>query len=148
MNKPVKLPLVPVAGDPFAKFNDYWEVPVPPLNKLPRPKRWYMLVRQIGQKRKVRGLLLPQQMVDDQDWTHGAAVVIKLGPSVYRGRKYEELGLTPEDAPKVGEIVYFEARSPRRIWHKGQCYLIIADDATHSDDDLENLDDISFTKGL
>lgn len=135
-------------ADPFAIYADYWDKAVPALAHIPNPQRWYMIVRQIGKKRKVGSIILTEQAVDDQDWTHGAAVVIKTGPSVYRGRKYEEIGLAPSDAPQPGEIVLFEARAPRRIWIDGEVYLIIADDAVHSTVDLESLKHVSFTKGL
>lgn len=134
------------ADDPFALYNDYWEKPVA-LDAIPDPERWYLIVRPIGKKLRTKGgLILPDQMIDDQDWTHGAGVVIKTGPSCYRGRKYADLGLTPEDAPQPGTLVVFESRAaPRRIRIDGQLYLIIIDDTVWGRATLDELSRLSFT---
>mgnify|MGYP001179290597 CR=1 FL=1 len=132
-------------ADPFAIYNDYWDKPVPDLAAIPDPERYYMIVRQVGKKRKIGSIILSEQTVADQDWTHGAAVVVKLGPSVYRGRKYEDMGLTPADAPQPGTLVMFEARSPKRIKIDGELYLIIADDATFARPSLAELGRLAFT---
>lgn len=118
-----------------------------PLEAIIEPDRWNIVIKQIGIKKKVGSIYIPLEAQDAQSYTHGMAVVVKVGPSVYRGRKFEELNLTPDDGPKPGNIVYFEARMPRRLKIDGEEYLIIPDDAVIGRFDRKHINRVSFTIG-
>jgi hypothetical protein len=84
---------------------------VPVEDLIPNPARYFMMVRQIGIREKIGSLYLPDSAKDAQSYTHGLAIVLKLGPAAYKGRKFEDMGLDPEvHAPKIGDIVQFQAR--------------------------------------
>lgn len=119
-----------------------------PLEAIIEPDRFYVVVKQVAIKQKIGSILMPTSAVDAQSWTHGMALVIKVGPSVYRGRKFEDVGLTPDDGPKVGDVIYFEARTPRRLKVDGEEYLLIPDDAIMGRFSREHLARTSFTVGM
>lgn len=118
---------------------------VPPEHMIPEPERFLLLVKQYGVKRKIGSIELPDQLVDAQSYTHGLGLVVKAGKGVYQGRKFEDLGLSADDAPKPGQLVTFEARgAPRRIWINGIELLFIADDSVTSRVLPEQAQHISF----
>lgn len=114
--------------------NDPWHgASVPPLENIPDPDLWYMTVRQLGIKEKIGSIYVPDSVKDSQGWTQGMAVVVKVGPCCFKGRKYEDLGVTPEMAPKAGDIILFKASSvPTRYRVNDVELMIIPDDAFHS----------------
>lgn len=106
---------------------------VPVLEHVPDPERYYLAVAQYKVKKKVGSILLPDSAVDAQGWTHGLAVVLKVGPCAFKGRKMEDLGLSPENAPKVGDIVCYTARVvPSRLKVDGIEVMYIPDDAPYA----------------
>lgn len=105
---------------------------------------WHCLVKQIGIKRKKGSILLPDQVVHDQEWTHGLCMVVHAGPAAYRGKKFEDLGIKPEDAPKPGELYLFTARSPERIKVNDQTFILVPDDALKVRVERQYINDISF----
>jgi co-chaperonin GroES (HSP10) len=109
--------------------------------------RFQVLLRHhLLRKTSANGLIiLTDQTIADQHWTHGMAEVVAVGPSVYRGKKFEDMGLTPEDGPKVGDIVFFESRAPRRFKFNGELLLMVPDDAIGFSVDPDHADKISFT---
>jgi len=120
---------------------------VPDLELIPRPARFHMTVKQLHVRKKIGSILMPDQVVDAQGWTHGMGIVLKLGKAVYRGRKYEDMGLTPEDdGPQVGDVILFQARTaPVRYKVQGIEVLVIPDDAYHSTcDDRRQVEHLSF----
>ena len=118
---------------------------IPDERFIPEPDRFLLLVKQLGIKRKIGSIELPDQLVDAQSYTHGMGLVVKVGPCVYKGRKFEDMGATEEMGPKVGDIVTFEARgAPRRIWIKGVELLFIMDDQITSRPTPEQVPHISF----
>jgi hypothetical protein len=88
-----------------------------------------ILLKPVGIKRRKGAIIFSDQTIDDQYWTHGLGRVAKLGPSVYRGKRFADLGLSPEDAPPVGAVVNYNARTPRRVKIDGEVFIIVNDDA-------------------
>jgi hypothetical protein len=122
-------------ADPFAAVRPYVDLVdrdgkdlAIPLEALPYPERFNLIVKPVGIKRKVGSIILADQTVDAQQWTHGTAVVCKVGPSVFRGQRFKDMGLGPEDGPKVGDLVYIMPRNPNRFEVDGELYMLIADD--------------------
>jgi co-chaperonin GroES (HSP10) len=93
-------------------------------------ERFQLIVRQVNTKKVSKGgIILTDETISDQRWTNGMGEVVALGPSVYRGKKFEDMDLHPSDAPKIGEIVLFESRAPRRFKFDGVEHMVIPDDA-------------------
>jgi co-chaperonin GroES (HSP10) len=113
--------------------------------KIPVPERFQLAVKQVGlRKQSAGGILLPDQVVDNQKWLQGVGVVVAKGPAVYRGKKFEDMGLHPNDAPKVGDLVMFEARAPRRAEVDGETILYIPDDAAFARPTRDQLKYLDF----
>ena len=108
------------------------------------PHRFYLLVKQYGVKKQIGSIFVPESAVDAQEWTHGLGVVLRVGPSVYRGRRFEEINLGPDDGPKAGDIVMFEARQPKRFRFHGHTYFLLPDDACTITVAPEAADHVSF----
>ncbi len=119
---------------------------VPDLDKIPAPDRYYLCVKQIQiQTKTASGIIIPDQTVDAQTWTHGLAIVLAVGPSSYKGRKMEDLGLSSEDAPQVGTIICFRCRgAPERFKVQGVEVMYIPDDAPYARPTPEQVPFISF----
>jgi co-chaperonin GroES (HSP10) len=129
-------------------IDDLWfgeKVPVDVLERV-KLERFQVLVKQVNVKEmSAGGILLPDQAKDDQTWTHGMCQICALGPSVYRGRKYVDMDLTPRDAPKVGEVFWFNARAPQRIKIDGITFMAIPDDGLVMRIAREDINRVSFT---
>jgi hypothetical protein len=118
---------------------------VPALMHVPEPERYYIAVAQYKIKKRVGSILLPDSAVDAQGWTHGLAVVLKVGPCAFKGRKMEDLGLSPDNAPQVGDIVCYTARVvPSRLKVDGIDVMYIPDDAPYARVSPEMAPHISF----
>lgn len=116
-------------SDPFAAVRPYVSEDLKiPLDALPYPERFNIIVKPVGVKKMIGSLIMPDQVVDGQQWTHGTAVVCRVGPSVFRGQRFKDMGLGPEDGPKVGDLVYIMPRNPNRFKVDGEIYMLIADD--------------------
>src|SRR5688572_20302982 len=88
---------------------------IPEIKPLPfEPDRWLILVAQVGIKTTTGGIEIPTIVGENMAWTSGLGRVMALGKAVYQGRQFAEKGLTPEDAPKVGSYVLFNAKTPLR----------------------------------
>ena len=122
---------------------------IPELIDLPwKPDRWLMVVSQV-KVTAVGSIEMTDTSQDNQSWTSDIGRVIAVGPSVYQGKQFADKGLGPDDAPKVGDFVIFNAKSPLRQKYKGRIYITINDDATlgriESDRVEEALHNIDFT---
>ncbi len=98
---------------------------------LPEPGKWYCIVKQIGIKRKVGSIIIPDSVQSDQQWSHGLCLVVRVGPAVYRGSKFRDMELDADKhGPKVGDIWTFQARQVRyRVKIDGEDYIEMPDDA-------------------
>jgi co-chaperonin GroES (HSP10) len=91
-------------------------------------ERFYLLIRQAEVKKQIGKILLADETISGQEWNHGLAEVIMVGPAAFKGQRFADMGLTGDDAPKVGDYIIFQSRAPYRFKIDGQLYLIIADD--------------------
>lgn len=137
MNKPVNpgltgLPMtdaIHAVLDPFASVRPYVDEDLKiPLEALPDPERFNLIVKPVGIKRMVGKIILADQTVDAQEWTHGTVVVCKVGPAVFKGHRFKDMGIHHTDAPKVGDLLYVMPRTPNRFKVDGQIYFLVADD--------------------
>jgi hypothetical protein len=104
---------------------------IPPLIDLPfKPDRWLMIVAQVKPKSTTGGIDIVDIVQENLAWTSGLGRVMAVGKAVYEGRQFADQGLGPDDAPKVGEFVIFNAKTPLRIPYEGRDYIFINDDAT------------------
>ena len=134
MNAPIKTPVT-----------DMWLGEKVPLEAIPDPDRFNLIIKQVEIKKMFGSIIAPTAVVDGQSWTHGMAIVVKCGPSVYRGRKFEDMGLGPDDGPKVHDVIFYESRAPKRFKVDGEEFLIIADDAVLARFDRKHLNRIGFS---
>lgn len=127
MNVHTRMPEVP-------QFSALQEIELPDISNLNLPlvpERWLMIVTPVGIKKKSKGgILIPEQAQDDQYWTSGLGMVVAHGPAVYRGRQFADKGLSPEDAPPVGSLVVYNAKTPLRVKVDDLVLIYINDDAT------------------
>lgn len=118
---------------------------IPDLVELPfKPDRWLLVVAQVKPKATTGGIEVVDLVQENLAWTSGLGRVMAVGPAVYEGRQFADKGLGPADAPKVGDFVIFNAKTPLRIPYKGRDYIFINDDAplarvTDNVDELKNL---------
>lgn len=117
----------------------------PDLRHVPEPARYYLIIRQLGIKEKIGSVLLPDSAKDAQSYTHGVGVVLKVGPAAFKGRKFEDMGLTNEQGPKPGDVVQFQARGvPTRFKVQDIELLAIPDDAYYATVLPEQVPYVSF----
>lgn len=91
--------------------------------------RFNLLVKRIEVKAKIGLIHIPDSARHDMNWLQGLGVVCVTGPSVYRGAKFDDVGLSQDDAPKVGDAIWFNARVPLKVKIDGAEYLALPDDA-------------------
>jgi hypothetical protein len=116
------------------------------LEAVPTPDRFYMLVTQVKIREKVGSIILPGTAVKDQDWTHGLGIVVKVGPAVYKGRRFADIGLDESDGFTPGDLVLFNAgASPNRIYVDDRLFLMITDDSVRARPKREHAHRIKFT---
>lgn len=119
-------------------------VPVEAL--IPTPARYFLVIRQVGIKEKIGSLYIPDSAKDAQSYTHGLGIVLKVGPAAFKGRKFEDMGLDPAlHAPKVGDIVQFQARGvPARFKVCDIDLIAIPDDAYYATVEPHQVPFVSF----
>ena len=91
--------------------------------------RFNLLVKRIEVKSKIGAIHIPDSARHDMNWLQGLGIVCASGPSVYKGAKFDDVGLTQDDAPKVGDAIWFNARVPLKVKIDGVEYLALPDDA-------------------
>lgn len=124
------------------------ELDIPDLVDLPwTPDRWLMVVSPVA-KSKIGSIELTEESRDGQQWISGVGRVIAVGPALYKGPQFANKGLKPEDAPKPGDFVIYNARTPLRFKYQGRVYITLNDDATlgrvHPDKVKDALANINF----
>jgi co-chaperonin GroES (HSP10) len=110
-------------------------------------ERFYLLIKHVEIKRKIGSLLMPDQVVSGQEWNHGLAEVVMVGPAAFKGTRFADMGLTEANAPKPGEYIIFQSRAPLRFKIDGELYLVIADDGFVARVKHEHAHRISFQVG-
>lgn len=122
---PASLPLPALVSKSQHEIYDL-DTPVP--EGVPTPHRYLVLVMPVMVRSRIGSILLADQTIEDQLWINGLGKVCAVGPGVYRGRRFEEMGLTPADAPAIGSIVIYNAKTPNRITVGGRKLLFVNDD--------------------
>jgi len=118
-------PSVPIINEAGVEVYDI-DTPIP--IGVPVPHRWLVALMPVAIRSKIGSIHIPDSAVDAQLWINGLGKVCAVGPGVYKGRRYEEMGLSPEDAPKVGDIVIYNAKSPNRIRIGERTLIYVNDD--------------------
>ena len=151
--KPLDLNKIADPNEEIDLVNDKWlgENITDDMIKALKPKLWWVIVKQVGIRDAItfksgHKLILTDQAIEDQQWLVGMCVVVKVGPAVYKGRKYEEYGLTPEDGPQPGDVYHFSARNPKRYKVDGETFIEVPDDALTTEFNREQLHLIDFSK--
>lgn len=103
---------------------------IPEVKPLPfTPDRWLMVIVQVDVKATTGGIEMPDQIKENMAWTSGLGRIVARGDAVYQGKLFAEKGMTPENAPQVGDFVIFNAKTPLRIKYEGKDHIFINDDA-------------------
>jgi co-chaperonin GroES (HSP10) len=141
------LPMDSKAIEAGNDLNDLWlgEGIETMLEAVPEPERFFLIVTQVAIRRKVGSIIIPDTAQEDQQWTHGLAMVVKVGPSAYVGKKFEDMGLSQAQCFKPGDLVQFESRAPRRFFVDGRLFMYIPDDAVMGRPKREHMHRIKFT---
>lgn len=103
------------------------DTPVP--RGVPTPERFLIALMPVDVKAKIGSIFIPDSAIEAQMWANGLGKVCAVGPGVYKGRRFEEMALTPDDAPKVGDIVVYNSKSPNRLTVDGRTIILVSDDA-------------------
>lgn len=99
------------------------------LSLLPEPERFYLIIKPVGLMRTSSGgIIIPDVAIDNQEWTHCTAVVCRVGKAVYRGKRFEDMGLHHTDGPKVGSLIQVNPRNPKRFYFDRELYMYVPDD--------------------
>lgn len=154
MSNPIKKATFTPLGDALSLAVPAYEGPrtrmvhgetVPVDELLPKPARYFLIVKQVGVKEKIGSIYMPDSAKDAQSYTHGLAIVLRMGPATFKGRKFEDMGLGADEAPKVGDIVQFQARSvPAKFRVCDIDLMAIPDDSYYATVEPHQIPFISF----
>lgn len=145
---PVVVPHVPLP--PMVTGDVAQDVDTPVPDGLPDPGLWRLILMPIRQRLKTKGnIILADETLDTQNWTHALWKVCKVGPFVYRGPAYhgfsqEELDV---ERPKVGELYLVDPKAPRRFNFRKMLFIVVNDDQLWGRVDPANVDGLEF-RGL
>lgn len=96
---------------------------------LAKPPIWKIFAIPVRQRSKTKGgIILTDESLDIQNWTHRLYKIAACGKHVYRGDDYERLGVTEDEAPKVGDLWIVQPKNPDRFVYKGHTVVILNDD--------------------
>lgn len=114
------------------------DVPDPPEHLLPRPLLWLMLVRPFVFRKKINGIIIPDEAIDTQAFQNIKARILKMGPACYRNHITGEPWVPPVDVQE-GDIItmakfagqkmtikWMDGMDPREIY----LYYINCEDVT------------------
>ena len=116
---------------------------------LPEPTAWRVILMPVRQVIRQGSILLPQETLDTQNWTHMLWKVCKVGNLVFRGPAWS--GFDPEmieaERPKIGDLFLVDPKAPRRFKFKGITFITVNDDQLWGRVDPACIDGLEF-KGL
>jgi co-chaperonin GroES (HSP10) len=134
-------------GDRLAAVSDIihdLDVDVP--EGLPEPPLWKVFVLPVRQRKVTKGgILLADETMDVQNWTHQLFKVAAVGKQVYRGKAYETYDIDDADRPKVGELWIVDPKQPRRFGFRGHTIIIINDDQLLGRVDPSQVEHLKFS---
>lgn len=90
------------------------------------------------------GILLADETVDMQDWTHQLHKIVLVGPHVYKGPEYQAYDIKDEEIPKVGQLWTIDPKQPRRFKFKGRLLILLNDDQLGIRCEPEDVEHFSF----
>lgn len=129
-----------VVGD-----SEFSEIDSPlPEGVINRVTMFNMVIAPIAVRTKIGSIFLPAKAVDDQKWYHGLGQVKFVGEACYTGRRFEDMGLQPWQSPKVGDLVYYNAKTPARFKIDGKLFVILTDDSIAMVFDRAGIDRLNF----
>jgi len=94
-----------------------------------RPTRYSVLVRPEKVETKKGSVLLPDEIIEKEQWRQSQAVVVELGALAFTmGTPGSPEYFEDRDAPKVGDVVSFREYNGQQVAEKdGNRYLILQD---------------------
>lgn len=146
----------PFAAKVTARVHDL-DTPVP--EGLPDPGLYRVILFPVCQRRVSRGnIIIPEQEVDLQDWTHPLWKVAKVGPFVFRGPAWNGFPEDLLDAERAklrpGALYLVDPKQPRRFHYTGPgegapkiLFIVVNDDQLWSHVDPAFVDGLEF-RGL
>ena len=109
------------------------------------PYRMYVML--VGLKRELGGILLPDETIDAQYFNHCLGRIVGLGPSCFKGHRWEDIGYTQDMHPKVGDFITFNPRAPiRETWSK-TILIVMNDDDWRSSPSREEINHLTANTG-
>lgn len=152
VSAPVPLPPMPYQARATVRVHEI-DAPIP--EGVPEPGQWRVLLFPVGQVKKTKGnIILPDQEIDLQDWTHMLWKVAKVGPLVYRGPAWA--GFSEEELaplrPKPGDLYLVDPKQPRRFHYTSpegvkMLFIVVNDDQLWSRVDPASVERLEF-RGL
>lgn len=119
------------------------DTPVPAHNL--KPPLWKILAMPVGMRRKSKGgILMVDETLDVQNWTHQLYKIVAVGPHVFRGKAYESYDITDAERPQVGQIWIIDSKQPRRFQYKGHTLVVITDDSLNVQVDPADVENLKF----
>jgi hypothetical protein len=146
--KQIKLPPVPTAPLPARLKSD--EEYITELRALVDTGKlyvplWKVVTTPVNQRSITKGgILLADESVDIQDWTHQLHKVVLVGPHVYKGPQYQGYDITDDQIPKVGQLWIVDPKHPVRFRYRGRLFLILNDDQLRLKAHEDDVEHISF----
>lgn len=120
------------------------DTPIP--EGLPDPPLWQILAMPVRQRRVTKGgIMLPDETLDTQAWTHQLFKLCKVGPQVYRGPAYSGYDISDAEIPKVGQLWLIDPKQPRRFMFDGLTIISINDDQLRGRVDPKYVSKLKFS---
>jgi len=119
------------------------DTPVPE-HKL-RVPLWKIMAMPVGIRRTSRGgIMLPDETIDVQNWTHQLYKIVAVGNHVFRGKAYESYDITEDERPQIGDLWIIDSKQPRRFQYKGHTFVVITDDSLNVRVDPSDVENLKF----
>lgn len=112
---------------------DAWANPhdteVPDLGGGLKPFNYRIVIMPVSPPEKTAGgILIADTTQEAHEWMNYVGRVIDMGAGAYKHKKFQDLGLTDDDIPKIGDWVIYAPYQPYRISYKGVKLVILNDE--------------------
>ena len=102
------------------------ETPIP--ESLGSPIAYYVWVMPISPKPvSTGGIILPDETIDMEWWNAGIGRLARKGPCAWKHPRFEDMGMTADMEPQIGDIVIFGSRTPNRFKYQGARIVRLTD---------------------
>ena len=123
------------------------EIAAPIPEGLPLALFWKIHVIPVGIRSESKGgMKLTEKLRQDMLWAHGLGKIVGMGPLAFKSAAYE--GASPDDLPKVGDLILFNPRGPARIERNGLTIFLMNDDAIQARVNPEHAEGYAFLEGV